>query len=901
MPPAFGILVVSLFFWLSAVASHAQTLFTYGDVWKYNIPVGDPGPAWRGTTFNDTIPLNGVNWGSGPGLLGFETGSLPAPLQTAVGVPNSLQVTYLFRKTFTFDGNPASAQFTIDQIADDGVVYYLNGNLIGMTDLLTGAWNEYASPGVSDAVEKLNAVTGNATGLVYGTNVLAAQVHQAGINGSDMVFGSRLKITAHALGSDQWRAYNFGSTANTGNAADAADPDGDGLNNMTEYALNQNPLGPSNSGATIVIQGANMVLTYSRRKGALLEMSFTSVWSNSLSGPWNSTGVTETILTDNGAIQSVRALIPLSGNQMFCRVLVTRLPIAPPTAAPSALSATAVSASQINLTWADNSSNETNFRIERKTGGGGFVQIGIASANTPSFSSTGLSTETTYTYRVRVNNSAGDSAYTSEVSATTLAPPMAPTNLRGTIVSGTQITINWTDNANNESGFKIERRPSGGTFAEIATRGVDSTSFQDSGLNAGITYIYRVRATNVVADSAFSPELRIATAVPADPSDAFVIVGSASRLDLTWTDNSTNESGFKIERRISGGSYAQIGTTATNVALYQDTTASSGVYYVYRVRATNVIGDSGYSAETRTTAGPPLAPDSLLATVSSSSQITLTWNELSDNETMFKIERRISGGSFAQLTTVSANAETYVDTVTSGITYIYRIRASNAAGDSAYSAESRVTSGVPAVLTGFTATAISQNQISLAWTDASNSELIYRIERKIGSGAFAEIASMPPDSTTYQDPNLPSSTAFTYRIISSNAAGLSPYSAQATATTQAAPPAPTGSTVRRALGTYQAPESIAIVFLAQPDGTVKIRDTVATAVPAGYNKYYIINETTYTGELENAGTFQPYTNLTIVKVIARGSEFYNWDDGPDGNDYLIPQLGGAAEIYTGTR
>lgn len=101
---------------------------------------------------------------------------------------------------------------------------------------------------------------------------------------------------------------------------------------------------------------------------------------------------------------------------------ITMLPLTSP-AAPSGLNATAASASQINLTWTDNATNETGFKVERKSGiNGTYAQIGMAAANAVSYSDNGLSASTTYYYRVRSTNSAGDStAYSNESSTTTLA------------------------------------------------------------------------------------------------------------------------------------------------------------------------------------------------------------------------------------------------------------------------------------------------------------------------------------------------------------------------------------------------------------------------------------------------------------------------------------------------
>ena len=96
-----------------------------------------------------------------------------------------------------------------------------------------------------------------------------------------------------------------------------------------------------------------------------------------------------------------------------------------PATAPSGLTASDISSSRIDLTWSDNSSNEMEFIIERKTGAvGTFTQIHTAAANATSYSNTGLSASTNYSYRVCAHNLTGDSAYTNESDATTQeAPP----------------------------------------------------------------------------------------------------------------------------------------------------------------------------------------------------------------------------------------------------------------------------------------------------------------------------------------------------------------------------------------------------------------------------------------------------------------------------------------------
>ncbi|MHC5140066.1 MAG: fibronectin type III domain-containing protein, partial [Planctomycetota bacterium] len=107
-----------------------------------------------------------------------------------------------------------------------------------------------------------------------------------------------------------------------------------------------------------------------------------------------------------------------SGTSVDIEVSLGAEPMVP--AAPSGLSATAISKTEIDISWTDNASNETGFKIERsKRNNGSFVQIATVGANVTSFSDTGLKKNTTYYYRVRATNADGDSAYSNEASAKT--------------------------------------------------------------------------------------------------------------------------------------------------------------------------------------------------------------------------------------------------------------------------------------------------------------------------------------------------------------------------------------------------------------------------------------------------------------------------------------------------
>jgi endo-1,4-beta-xylanase len=102
------------------------------------------------------------------------------------------------------------------------------------------------------------------------------------------------------------------------------------------------------------------------------------------------------------------------------------LPTSP--AAPSGLTASAASTTQINLAWTDNATNETAYKVERATASAGpWTELtSTLAANSTTYSATGLTASTTYYFRVRAGNVGGDSAYTATASATTSAPPPPP-------------------------------------------------------------------------------------------------------------------------------------------------------------------------------------------------------------------------------------------------------------------------------------------------------------------------------------------------------------------------------------------------------------------------------------------------------------------------------------------
>lgn len=272
----------------------------------------------------------------------------------------------------------------------------------------------------------------------------------------------------------------------------------------------------------------------------------------------------------------------------------------PPPATPSGLGAAPASDSQVDLTWVDNSSDETLFKVERRQGAGSFVQVADVSPNATAYSDTGLAGNTTYAYRVRAANPDARSTYSGEATATTYpsVAPSAPSDLTAVAATGVQIDLSWSDNSTGETGFKVERKTGSDPYAEVASLGPNVASTSDTGLTPLTTYWYRVRATGFVGDSANSNEVSATTlpdVPPSAPASLQVLTTTADQAYLAWDDTAGNETGFEIERAGPGGTFAVIATAGPDATTFIDAGLLAATPYQYRVRAINTGGPSSYT------------------------------------------------------------------------------------------------------------------------------------------------------------------------------------------------------------------------------------------------------------------------------------------------------------------
>ncbi|RAW01343.1 fibronectin type III domain-containing protein [Pseudochryseolinea flava] len=172
----------------------------------------------------------------------------------------------------------------------------------------------------------------------------------------------------------------------------------------------------------------------------------------------------------------------------------------PSVAAPSNFNSTVASFSQINLTWTDNSNNETGFEISRSASSNGtYVLIATTGPNTTSYAHTGLAPGSTHYYKIRAisaNNASALVGPTNKTTSNSPAAPNAPNNLVANAISATQVNLSWNDNSTSEVGYELQRSSAnvGTSFVTIATTAANATTFGDTQLTGHSTVYYRVRA-----------------------------------------------------------------------------------------------------------------------------------------------------------------------------------------------------------------------------------------------------------------------------------------------------------------------------------------------------------------------------------------------------------------------
>ena len=358
------------------------------------------------------------------------------------------------------------------------------------------------------------------------------------------------------------------------------------------------------------------------------------------------------------------------------------------------------------------------------------------------------------------------------------AVPAAPVVKAGNSATSGKPMLTW-DAVDGATSYRVYRATSqNGTYSLLGT--VTATSYTNTGAKAGTTYYYRVKAVN---DAGLSPYSNTVSgqnkAVTPKPAAPVVKIGNSATSGkpmLTW-DAVDGATSYRVYRATSqNGPYRLLGSVTTTT--YVNTGAKDGVTYYYMVTAVNDSGESAFSntvsGQSKAVTPKPSAPVVKIGNSATSGKPMLTWNAVS-GATSYKVYRATSqNGTYSLLGTVTATSYTNTG-AKDGVTYYYKVKAVNSAGESAYSntvsGQSKAVTpkpSAPVVKIGHSATS---GKPMLTWNavDGAASYKVYRATAK--NGAYSVINTTK--ALTYTNTGAALGTTYYYKVEALDAAGKS--------------------------------------------------------------------------------------------------------------------------------
>lgn len=462
---------------------------------------------------------------------------------------------------------------------------------------------------------------------------------------------------------------------------------------------------------------------------------------------------------------------------------------------PSSLTATAVSPTEIDLSWPKGGNQVDGFQLFRSTTGqaGTFTQLASVGSTTTAYGDVALTASTTYCYELRSYRVTGRTTTYSDFSAvacaTTPAPPPPPVAAPSDVnavplhdeyyldVYNAYLAISWVDHSTNEDGFRVEQAATpAGPWTLAVTTGANATvATWFSSREKQVCF--RVIAYNTAGAS--NPSPAHCTTPPANVTGLVAVVpADQSSIQLTWSDNSAVEDGYRVSRRDAAGAQAwtDIATLAPNSTTYSDATAVVDVGYTYRVLA---MKDGGYSDDSNLATASiastaPAAPSNFVAGFDADYMygwvyFGASWTDNSPNDIGFRVQSSVDGVSGWTFGTIVDAATPYLQQQldifsSAGVGGCWRVVAFNSRGDSPASNVSCSEWAAPA--TNFIATPIDDHSIDLSWTDNAHYEKSYLVLRSTDQfGTYDVIAELPPNSTSFHDTGLTSGTAYWYLVV----------------------------------------------------------------------------------------------------------------------------------------
>lgn len=440
---------------------------------------------------------------------------------------------------------------------------------------------------------------------------------------------------------------------------------------------------------------------------------------------------------------------------------------------PTGCGASRVSDTNFTVSWSDNSTVETGYRIERSADDGAWTQIVEYTVGSPgdnnSYSDTTTSADHKYEYRVwGYNTSVGDSAGNSTDATEHYTTPDTPSGVAGAWISDGEFTITYTDNAAVEDTHRIERCSNANCDGTYETNlGTFESSPQTDITNLAVNSRYRWRSRSETPDALYSNygTSNYNYTTPTAPTIGTPGFVDDTHITVNWTDNSDYEDGFRVWVSIDDGVYAEVTAGVNTVGAGIETysyTSSANHSYKFKITAHTPEGlVSADSAESETVYTTPSVPTIGTPVWVSDNDITVNWTDNSNHEDGFRVWVSEDSGAYTEATagvnSTASDIQTYSYTSCSfSHNYKFKVQShlvnndltelTNMSGesDTVYTTTDAPTIGTP--------TADSSTEITWNWTDTSSDEESFRLDFTLGGGT--DVEDIASNTETYQTTGL---------------------------------------------------------------------------------------------------------------------------------------------------
>ena len=457
----------------------------------------------------------------------------------------------------------------------------------------------------------------------------------------------------------------------------------------------------------------------------------------------------------------------------------------------SAVVASGITQSSARITWTTDEPADSQVEHGTTTAYGTSTLLNSNLVVSHSSTLTGLSAGTTYHYRVRSKDAAGNLATSGDFTLTTQAETdtTAPTifSVSASSITTTGATVVWSTNEASDSQVEYGGTVAYGSSTVLNIGMVTSHSQMLSGLQANTTYHYRVKSRDAAGNLAVSPDFTFATQDATDTVPPVIEAVTATNITcssavIRWTTNEAADSQVEY-----GGTVAYGSSTVLNVGMVTShSQVLSGLQantaYHYRVKSRDAAGnlavspDFTFATQDATDTVPPVI-EAVTATNITCSSAVIRWttNEAADSQVEYGVTSSYGSSTIRDLTLVDSHAVA-LSGLTADTLYYCRALSRDAAGNVAVSSYVAFTTradddATPPVISDIASSNVTSNSARISWTTNEPADTQVEYGTTIFYGAATSLNPSLTDSHAQTLTGLTAKVTYHYRVKSRDGSG----------------------------------------------------------------------------------------------------------------------------------